>query len=91
MSTNWTRNKSKLKVGIVGFGFVGGAVSYGFKSDSVEQMIIDPKLGHAELEHLGPFSNSVILDQSRPKTPIPSLPKGRHPMLFLRILWALLP
>ena len=60
MSTNWTRNKSKLKVGIVGFGFVGGAVSYGFKSDSVEQMIIDPKLGHAELEHLGPFEPDIV-------------------------------
>ena len=38
MSTN-------LTVGIVGYGFVGGAVSYGFNTPGVKQFIADPKLG----------------------------------------------
>ena len=32
-----------MKIGIVGYGFVGKAVDYGFKQD-VEKIIIDPKL-----------------------------------------------
>ena len=32
-----------MKIGIVGYGFVGKAVDYGFKRD-IEKIIIDPKL-----------------------------------------------
>ncbi len=35
----------KIKIGIVGYGFVGKAVSYGFTHRDVEQHLIDPKLG----------------------------------------------
>ena len=34
-----------ISVGIVGYGFVGGAVSYGFNAPGVKQYIADPKLG----------------------------------------------
>tara|TARA_B100000287_G_scaffold433579_1_gene495645 strand:- start:295 stop:1122 length:828 start_codon:yes stop_codon:yes gene_type:complete len=34
-----------LSVGIIGYGFVGGAVSYGFQTPGTKQYIIDPKLG----------------------------------------------
>ena len=36
---------TKLTVGIVGYGFVGGAVAYGFNTPGTVQHIIDPKLG----------------------------------------------
>lgn len=35
----------KLNMAIVGFGFVGGAVNYGFPDNNCVKMIIDPKLG----------------------------------------------
>ncbi len=38
-------NTPKIKIGIVGYGFVGKAVSYGFTHRDVEQHIIDPKYG----------------------------------------------
>lgn len=37
--------QGKFKIGIVGYGFVGKAVSYGFTNRDVQQYIIDPKLG----------------------------------------------
>ena len=37
--------KTQLNLGIVGYGFVGGAVSYGFAAPGVKQHIADPKLG----------------------------------------------
>lgn len=35
----------KLKLAIIGHGFVGGAVDYGFNNSNIEKYIIDPKLG----------------------------------------------
>jgi UDP-glucose 6-dehydrogenase len=37
---------TKFKIGIVGFGFVGKAVNYGFNNPKVEKIIVDPKGGH---------------------------------------------
>lgn len=37
--------QDRFKLGIVGYGFVGKAVSYGFQHRDVDQYIIDPKLG----------------------------------------------
>src|SRR5690554_5594772 len=34
-----------IKIAIIGYGFVGKAVSYGFNNVHVEQIIIDPMLG----------------------------------------------
>lgn len=34
----------KLKIGIVGYGFVGKAVDYGFETEYVEKFYVDPKL-----------------------------------------------
>ncbi len=36
---------AKLSLGIIGHGFVGKAVSYGFQTPNVKQHLIDPKLG----------------------------------------------
>ena len=36
---------AKLSLGIIGHGFVGKAVSYGFQTPNVKQHHIDPKLG----------------------------------------------
>ena len=33
-----------MKIGIIGYGFVGKAVSYGFSHPDVVQTIVDPKL-----------------------------------------------
>lgn len=38
-------NMMKLKLAVIGHGFVGGAVDYGFNNSNVEKFIIDPKLG----------------------------------------------
>ena len=35
----------KLKLAVIGHGFVGGAVDYGFNNSNVQKFIIDPKLG----------------------------------------------
>lgn len=35
---------NKIKIGIVGYGFVGKAIARGFENDKVEQVIIDPLL-----------------------------------------------
>ena len=37
--------KVKLKIGIVGHGFVGKAVEYGFTTNETEMFLVDPKLG----------------------------------------------
>ena len=43
-----------LKLGIIGAGFVGGAVSKGFDRD-VEQFIVDPKLNNNTVKDLVAF------------------------------------
>lgn len=37
--------KEKLKIGIIGHGFVGKAVDFGFTNKSVEKYIVDPNVG----------------------------------------------
>lgn len=46
------RREQKVKIGIIGFGFVGKAVGYGFSSDIVEQFIVDPKYNSNTLDDL---------------------------------------
>lgn len=38
-------NMKKLKLAVIGHGFVGGAVDYGFNNANIQKYIIDPKLG----------------------------------------------
>jgi UDPglucose 6-dehydrogenase len=38
-------NMKKLKLAVIGHGFVGGAVDYGFNNRNIQKYIIDPKLG----------------------------------------------
>ena len=37
--------ENKLKIGIVGHGFVGKAVDYGFEHPAVEKFLVDPLYG----------------------------------------------
>ena len=48
-------NLSKIKIGIIGHGFVGKAVEYAFSTPGVEVVINDPKYGH-KFEDLGDLS-----------------------------------
>ena len=34
-----------IKIGIIGYGFVGQAIDYAFTSTAVEKFYVDPKLG----------------------------------------------
>jgi len=51
------KNK-KLKIGIVGYGFVGKATDWGF-SENTEKFIVDPKLG-TNIEQLSKFNPKII-------------------------------
>ena len=53
-------NLSKLKIGIVGHGFVGKAVEYGFTTPLTEIVINDPKYGHT-FEDLGDLKQYAAL------------------------------
>ena len=46
------RREKKFKLGIVGYGFVGQAVDYGFSNPMVEKMTVDPKYNSNSLEDL---------------------------------------
>ena len=51
------KNK-KLKIGIVGYGFVGKATDWGFSEDT-EKFIVDPKLG-TNIEQLSQFNPKIV-------------------------------
>jgi UDPglucose 6-dehydrogenase len=53
------RRQQKFKMGIVGFGFVGQAVDYGFSHPEVEKMIVDPKHSSTTLEALAEWNPQV--------------------------------
>lgn len=46
------RREQKVKIGIVGFGFVGKAVDYAFSTDLVEKMVVDPKYNSNTIDDL---------------------------------------
>lgn len=46
------RREQKVKIGIIGYGFVGKAVGYAFSNDIVEQFVVDPKYNPNTLEDL---------------------------------------
>lgn len=43
MMNDVRRQPPKLKVGIIGYGFVGSAIDYAFSAPQVEKMVVDPK------------------------------------------------
>ena len=47
-----------MKIGIIGFGFVGKAVDYGFDGN-IEKVIIDPKL-NTSIDDLKPYNPEYI-------------------------------
>ena len=56
-----SRRSQKLKLGIVGHGFVGSAVDYAFTTPHVEKFIVDPKYGDSStIENLCDFSPQIV-------------------------------
>jgi len=51
-----------MKIMIIGHGFVGQAVDYGFTHPKVEKMVIDPKYGHTHPIHYDIFYPKDLLD-----------------------------
>tara|TARA_B100000575_G_scaffold227391_1_gene188107 strand:+ start:1575 stop:2498 length:924 start_codon:yes stop_codon:yes gene_type:complete len=54
-----TRPDRKLKLGIVGLGFVGKAVQTAFMTETVDQFIVDPKYYNHTLHDLTKFEPSI--------------------------------
>lgn len=52
MMSEIRRKPPKMKVGIIGYGFVGSAIDYAFSTPQVEKMIIDPKYNSNTLHDL---------------------------------------
>ena len=46
------RREQKLKLGIIGFGYVGKAVDYIFSTDMVDKFVVDPKYNDNTLQDL---------------------------------------
>lgn len=51
---------SKLRIGIIGYGFVGQAVEYSFMTQNTETFIIDPKYNENTLDDLVNWKPSLI-------------------------------
>ena len=45
-----------LRIGVIGYGFVGSSVSFGFENDYTKQLIIDPRLGEFDYDDLIMFN-----------------------------------
>ena len=52
-------SQSKLKLGVIGAGFVGGSVINGFDTDTVDQFVVDPKHNKNNLSQLVKFNPSI--------------------------------
>jgi UDPglucose 6-dehydrogenase len=50
----------KTKIAIIGYGFVGKAVEFGFKNSSNEIMIVDPYKGYYNIDDLRPFNPEFV-------------------------------
>lgn len=48
------------KIGIIGYGFVGKAVEFGFKNESNDIMIVDPYQGHHNIDDLWNYAPEYI-------------------------------
>lgn len=59
MMSEVRRKPQKLKVGIIGYGFVGQAIEYAFSTPVVEKMIIDPKYNKNTLNDLADWSPNI--------------------------------
>ena len=51
------QQEGKMRVGVVGCGFVGGAVEYAFTHPNVDKCLVDPKLW-CDIDHLHMSSRS---------------------------------
>lgn len=51
---------NKLKIGIIGYGFVGQAVQYSFMTQNVETFIVDPKYNDNTLDDLVEWNPGLI-------------------------------
>lgn len=73
-------SQNKLKLGIVGAGFVGGSVINGFDTDTVEQFVVDPKLNDNTIADLIKFSPSIVFIC----VPTPEAHKGDVDVSYVR-------
>lgn len=51
---------SKTKISIIGYGFVGNAVEFGFRNKTNEIMIVDPYKGHHSIEDMISFNPEFV-------------------------------
>lgn len=59
MMSEVRRKPQKLKMGIIGFGYVGQAIDYAFSTPMVDKMIIDPKYNENSLDDLAEWGAQI--------------------------------
>jgi UDPglucose 6-dehydrogenase len=50
---------NSLRMGVIGHGFVGSSVSFGFDNDYTKQLIIDPRIGNFDYDDLIMFNPQI--------------------------------
>lgn len=53
------RKPPKVKVGIIGYGFVGQAIDYAFSTPMVEKMVLDPKYNNNTMNDLADWQPNI--------------------------------
>lgn len=53
------RKPPKVKVGIIGYGFVGKAIDYAFSTPMVEKMVLDPKYNNNTMNDLADWQPNI--------------------------------
>ena len=59
MMSEVRRKPQKLKVGIIGYGFVGQAIDYAFSTPMVDKMIVDPKYNNNTMNDLADWEPNI--------------------------------
>ena len=55
------RREHRLRLGIIGYGFVGKAVNYVFSTESVEKLVVDPKYNKNTLKNLCDWEPNITI------------------------------
>jgi UDPglucose 6-dehydrogenase len=59
MMSEVRRKPPKVKVGIIGYGFVGQAIDYAFSTPMVEKMVLDPKYNNNTMNDLADWQPNI--------------------------------